>query len=551
MPFENFPYSDYHSLNLDWIMKKVKEAVEKSDLTAEEQDALKTYVDTFFANLDTDAVITDIINQMAADGELAAIMRPLLSVMASEWLSENITNPSNPPLDASLTVANAAADAQAAGNAIRANELQITNSNKLLQPGSNLVSLLTQAGSLSYADGEEINTSTAQNAFARSDYIYLTQGSVIHYIRTRNLSTSAVIAVYTTNKVYDAENSVRGSGSTYRQNGFFTMPYNGYIRMCTHKSTISEIDIWYNRPRLNILAMGNSFTQDSFAYLPPVLNELLPEYDITYCVGYTSSGSITNQVDLIDNDGVFTVLNYWRAGATSWTRWLGGGSNEKHFSDAIPLADKWDIVYLQPASSLSEPAFTDNVITPAREFLRRMQRILGYPFTFIMGQWLVPTSSLFPTMAAQMEHLREAVGVNEVWPIGTGIENARTNMYFQALGDGGNMTFDGQHQQSGIPALISTYVVAECFMRYLRRNGNSIYSASWIPTDDNTIAINAQNSTGWDPAPHPMTHGWSVGIDNAGLNVKAAQEIAILAVNNPGSISDCSGIIIGDGVNNP
>lgn len=41
---------------------------------------------------------------------------------------------------------------------------------------------------------------------------------------------------------------------------------------------------------LRILAIGNSFNQDVMAYLPPVLNEMLPDYNITY--GYHQSMNI-------------------------------------------------------------------------------------------------------------------------------------------------------------------------------------------------------------------------------------------------------------------
>lgn len=43
-----------------------------------------------------------------------------IAEVASEWLEENLATPSTPPIDSSLTVANAAADAKAAGDAIRA-----------------------------------------------------------------------------------------------------------------------------------------------------------------------------------------------------------------------------------------------------------------------------------------------------------------------------------------------------------------------------------------------------------------------------------------------
>lgn len=114
MPFINgFPYSDYDQINLDWVIKTCKEALDTANVT-------KEYVDNYFANLDVQQEINNKIQQMASDGELLALMVDTITSVTDAWLADNITNPSNPPLDATLTLVNAAAQSKATGDAIAA-----------------------------------------------------------------------------------------------------------------------------------------------------------------------------------------------------------------------------------------------------------------------------------------------------------------------------------------------------------------------------------------------------------------------------------------------
>ena len=77
---------------------------------------LVEYVNTYFDNLDVQEEINNKLDAMAESGELSALIVPLLLVPVDAWLAEHITNPSNPPLDTSLTLANAAAPAKTVGD---------------------------------------------------------------------------------------------------------------------------------------------------------------------------------------------------------------------------------------------------------------------------------------------------------------------------------------------------------------------------------------------------------------------------------------------------
>lgn len=136
----DFPYLDTRDLNLDWLIKNMKQilldwaeyqqtmnqsfadleaanAAFKQDMTAAFNN-LHNFVDDYFENLNVQTEINNKLNSMKETGELAEIMSPLIASETSTWLSTHITNPSNPPIDTSLTVAGAAADAKATGDEI-------------------------------------------------------------------------------------------------------------------------------------------------------------------------------------------------------------------------------------------------------------------------------------------------------------------------------------------------------------------------------------------------------------------------------------------------
>ena len=84
---------------------------------------LQGYVNHYFDNLDIQTEINAKLDLMAANGTLSALIAPIVGTIAdtmiptavSTWLENNIT-PTTPPLDSSLTVADAAAESKAVGD---------------------------------------------------------------------------------------------------------------------------------------------------------------------------------------------------------------------------------------------------------------------------------------------------------------------------------------------------------------------------------------------------------------------------------------------------
>lgn len=180
--FNEFPYTNMHELNLDWILAKVKElATEWLQVHTEFEtmqqlvNGLEEYVHDYFENLDVQDEINVKIDDMADDGSLMALINPSLTAIidpymraiVTAWLNTNITNPSNPPLDTTLTLTGAAADARATGNRFA----PIENIIYVVPTGDNLADPDTMSQGMLLQDGS-LDTSAT---YITTDFIELEQ----------------------------------------------------------------------------------------------------------------------------------------------------------------------------------------------------------------------------------------------------------------------------------------------------------------------------------------------------------------------------------------
>lgn len=129
------PYTNFHELNQDWFLQEFNKLIAQWKVMQKNFDNLhdafndlKSYVQNYFKNLDVQDEINNKLEEMALSGELLRIIEPTISNTTSNWLNTHITNPSNPPIDTSLSVTGAAADAKITGDKFKQiNENYIDN----------------------------------------------------------------------------------------------------------------------------------------------------------------------------------------------------------------------------------------------------------------------------------------------------------------------------------------------------------------------------------------------------------------------------------------
>ena len=143
--FRQFPYSNFHEMNMDEMIKIIKNMLEEWAQYHAEWDAWMTeinddwsnyqevmneawqnmqdFINNYFDNLDVQNEINNKITSMVNSGEFANIVEPFIPPRVTAWLSEHITQPVGVVIDTSLSVAGACADAKATGDAITENSV--------------------------------------------------------------------------------------------------------------------------------------------------------------------------------------------------------------------------------------------------------------------------------------------------------------------------------------------------------------------------------------------------------------------------------------------
>ena len=291
----------------------------------------------------------------------------------------------------------------------------------------------------------------------------------------------------------------------------------------------------HKRQALKILSVGNSFNQDVMAYLPPVLNEMLPDVDITYGIAYASSADFDKHIEMYNAGTHYDYFNYWQPGDKQWQRLADKWETGKNLSEILDMED-WDIITMQGTSSdvLSDTLITQKIILPGRRLLREIQGKARKPFSAMWFQWVgrpegeYTSGDMFEKIAEATKKVMQSMGFRDYIPVGAAIQSARTNSRLRVLGDGGDMLYsDNVHLQAGIPALIGTYTTALKIAEWYGKRSAGVYGSSFIPTHENTVANRA----------YDLTHGTEAAA--SALYIRMAQEIATVAVNNPDVITPC------------
>ena len=114
------PYDFNGTLSLEnkfvVLFKTVKDMFDAQDALVKSYKELYEFVNTYFDNLDVQKEINNKLDNMSREGTLLTMIKPTVTNETTKWLAANMTNPSSPAIDKSLTVQGAAADAFMTGS---------------------------------------------------------------------------------------------------------------------------------------------------------------------------------------------------------------------------------------------------------------------------------------------------------------------------------------------------------------------------------------------------------------------------------------------------
>lgn len=261
---------------------------------------------------------------------------------------------------------------------------------------------------------------------------------------------------------------------------------------------------------VNICVLGNSYSNDSFCYVPFILKQ----YGISctihiYCRG---AGSLKNLDSEWDQSNSSTF--HYSIDTRSSEQW----STTSYLSPKELLTqEKWDIVSIQQASLQVE--LEDSYSPYLEDILDKIMLECPYKpeISWFMAYNRADDDANDINLKVQQQVVSRS-GFGFVFPVATAIFNCQANSRLAKIGDsvyGKLYAKDNVHLQEGLPCYIAALTVAEAILRKYAPS-KSIYGDKIRPTQEWIESIGGI-------APN----GQSVGVNDE--NCLLAQKAAICA----------------------
>ena len=261
---------------------------------------------------------------------------------------------------------------------------------------------------------------------------------------------------------------------------------------------------------LNICVLGNSYSTDSFSYVPFILLQ----YGITCRIEiyYRGSGSIRDLAEQWNNDDKYDVAEidgklhnrfHFSIDTRTQKRW----QMERIMSASeIMQLDKWDLVTIQQVSSLTKKE--ESYYPYLQSVIDTINRECTYPhaLAWFMAYNRAKDNANEACIATQ-QNIVQSFPFDVCIPVATAVFSCQENETLSELGDSKYKKMyaaDNVHLQEGLPCYVASLTVAQSIMDFLETgktvNGNTIRptqdwitSISGITQDGESIGVTEEN----------------------------------------------------------
>ena len=318
--------------------------------------------------------------------------------------------------------------------------------------------------------------------------------------------------------------------------------YAGYLG--SPNVTKYEIEKVTNSREVNILMLGNSFTQDSMSYVPFIMKNIVPSVKLNLAIGYIGGCPLAQhcanltQENQVLNGITYSPINYtyqlYESGSASW---VSVGSK----SIAEMLAEKeWHIITLQQngsdAAKSWDVCYAPFIYKIHKALYEKVSRTTKLGWLLVHGAYASTAENLLANWKGSAENtqkIQDLTANQIVFPYGTAVQNLRTTSLAN-LGDGGFLMGDTAHLHEGIGCLTAAYANALTILDCLGLRELSIIGEKTRPnkawcTEKGVLAPNYGAIT-----------NDVIGITED--NCYLAQVAAIQAVKKPYEVTDCSNL---------
>lgn len=291
----------------------------------------------------------------------------------------------------------------------------------------------------------------------------------------------------------------------------------------------------------NVLFFGNSFTEDAVSYVPLIINNLLPDLNLTIGIASIGACSLAQHYSNISGQTVSISGTLCKPRSYAYyyfdkqsAKWINNG--EKGFEDILKQKN-WDIITFQQSGESAAKewnVYYEPYIHKIHKMLAEMTDShfkLGW--LLIHGAYSSKGEGNLNQWRGAMENTRivmERTETELLFPYGTAIQNLRTTPLSE-LGDGKDLLADHGHLQEGIGCLAAAYSISLVIIQQLGLPNDAIIRETTRPSFAWEKRVGVIN-------PNFGDSNTIIGItDN---NSYLAQMAAIFSIENPFSITDCN-----------